>query len=217
MRTTALPRPLDELVGALSIAGTLTLSPALSRWYRRWGATGPECAEALPGDALVPAPRLQSTRAVDIDATPEVVWSWLVQIGHGRAGLYSYEALENLIGCDIHNAEEVVPAWQSLSVGDRVALGPAGYPSFAVVEAVRPERLVLLASGGADDPRNSWSFVVRARGAAGARLVVRSRYDFPRTLGQRVLWRALTEPMHFVMERRMLLGLKERAERAPAA
>lgn len=217
MNTASRPRHLDELVGALSIVGTLTLSPALSRWYRRWGATEAECLEGLPGDALVPAPRLQATRAIDIDASPEAVWSWLVQIGHGRAGLYSYEALENLVGCDIHNADRIVPSWQSLAVGDRVALGPAGYPAFTVAEVERPDRLVLLAGGGAGEPRNSWSFVVRARGATGARLIVRSRYHYPGTLGQRFLWRALTEPMHFVMERRMLSGIKERAERAPTA
>lgn len=212
MDTTSLPRPLDEAVGALSIAGALTFSPVLSRWYRRWGATADECAGPLPGDELVADPRLESTRAVDIDATPDKVWPWLVQMGHGRAGLYSYESLENLIGCDIHNADRVEPAWQSLEVGDRVSLGPDGYPSFMVRHVEPGACIVLLAGGGRGEPANSWAFVLRPRGRRGARLLVRSRYDYPPTLGQRVIWRVVTEPAHFVMERRMLLGIKQRAE-----
>lgn len=203
----------DDLRGALAAVGALALSPVLAPWYRRWGATAAECAAALPGDELVPDPRLTSTRATDIDAPPEVVWSWLVQIGQGRAGLYSYEGLENLAGCDIHNADHVEPGWQRLAPGDSVRLGPPGYPSFTVVALERVAHLVLLA-GGNEGARSSWAFVLRPTGARGARLVARSRYAFPATAGQWVMWRAITEPLHFVMERRMLLGIKSRAEGA---
>lgn len=213
---TATAFALDDLLGAVTVAGTVALSPLLAPWYRRWGATDAECAEELPGDALVPRPRLQATRATDIGAPPEVVWSWLIQMGHGRAGLYSYEGLENLAGCDLHNADRIEPAWQHLALGDSVALGPPGYPSFAVVGLVRHEHLVLLAGGPVGAVKNVWCFVLRPRGATGTRLIVRSRYEHPDTASQWALWRLLTEPMHFVMERKMLQGLRDRAERSVA-
>lgn len=203
--------PLDTLVGAAAIVTTVGLSPLLAWRYRRWGATDEERRLPLPGDALISAPRLQSTRAIDIDVPPERVWPWIVQMGHGRAGLYSYERIENLIGCEIRNSAVIDPRWQSLAVGDRIALGPDGYPAFVVQAIAANRHLVLLAGGGPDEPCNSWAFVLARRGA-GARLIVRSRYDYPPTLAQRAIWRALTEPMHFVMERRMLLGIRDRAE-----
>lgn len=206
----------DDLFGAITVAGSLALSPVLAPWYRRWGATPAECDEALPGDELVPDPRLLATRATDIDATPDEVFPWLVQMGHGRAGLYSYEGLENLAGCDIHNADHIVRAWQDLAVGGTVALGPPGYPALKVVALARPEHLVLFAGGADGEPKNSWAFVVRPRGAEGARLVVRSRYAYPATAKQWMLWRMITEPMHFAMERKMLLGIRLRAERFAA-
>lgn len=206
----------DSLVGAAAIAATVTLSPLLAWRYRRWGATLRELREPLPGDELVPEPRLESTRAIDIAAPPEQVWPWLAQLGHGKAGLYSYELLENLLGCDIHNADAVVPAWQELAPGDAVRLGPEGYPCFRVREVQAPSRLVLLAGEEGGAMKNSWVFLLRPQ-LGGTRFLVRSRYDFPRTAGQRFLWRALTEPMHFVMERRMLLGVRERAEGAASA
>ncbi len=202
----------DELTGALAIAATVSFSPLLAWRYRRWGADERECVEPLPGDALVASPKLESTRAIDIAASREIVWRWIVQMGHGRAGLYSYEALENLIGCDIHNADEIREEWQTLAVGDRLGLGPEGYPAFTVRELVANSHLVLLAGSDGEPMKNGWTFVLRDR-ERGCRLIVRSRYDFAETFGQRVLWRALTEPMHFVMERRMLQGLRDRAER----
>jgi hypothetical protein len=79
----------------------------LRPWHIRWGATDDELARPLPGDEIVPRPRKWSTRAITIDAPAEVVWPWLVQIGQGRGGLYSYDWLENLAGCDIHSADRV--------------------------------------------------------------------------------------------------------------
>lgn len=215
MSTTKANKLADELQGAVAIAATVSFSPLLAWRYRRWGADERECVESLPGDALVPSPRLESTRAIDIAAPRSTVWRWIIQMGHGRAGLYSYERLENLIGCDIHNADEIRDEWQTLAVGDRVGLGPEGYPAFTVREIEANSHLVLLAGKEGEPMKNGWAFIVRDRGA-GSRLIVRSRYDFPDTLAQRVLWRAMTEPMHFVMERRMLLGIRERAEREAA-
>lgn len=216
MSRSASNKLVDELTGAVAIAATVSFSPLLAWRYRRWGATEQECVEKLPGDELVASRKLESTRAIDIAAPREIVWRWIVQMGHGRAGLYSYEALENMIGCDIHNADEIRDEWQTLAVGDQIRLGPEGYPAFTVRELVANSHVAMLAGSDGEPMKNGWAFVLRER-AGGCRLIVRSRYDFPETFGQRALWRAITEPMHFVMERRMLQGIRERAERESRA
>lgn len=163
---------------------------------------------------------MTSTRVITIEAPPETVWAWLGQIGHGRGGLYSYDGLENLVGCDLHNAD-VLLADPPLSDGDLVALGPAGYPCFRVASAVPPSSLVLIAA----DPRtrtaptetvadrvagSTWEWSLRALdGGRATRLVARQRYSYP--LLSSPMWH-LVEPIDFVMEREMLRGLKQRAE-----
>ena len=175
----------------------------------------------MPGDELVPEPDLQSTRAVTIDAPPAAVWPWLVQMGQGRGGLYSYDALENLVGLDIHSVDEILPEYQELALGDVVRLGKPGSPSFGAV-AIDPRRSLVLVSidphtgspvptpvsrdmGGA-----TWQWLLQAvDGGRATRLISRQRNAHPAS--QRVMWR-LVEPVGFVMERRMLLGVRERAE-----
>ena len=90
---------LEGAAGAVPVAVVLLTAPIARRWYNRWGATPPEVAGVMPGDELVPFPKLTSTRAVTIDAPPEQVWAWLVQIGQGRGSFYSFDALENLLKC----------------------------------------------------------------------------------------------------------------------
>ena len=99
--------------------GSVVVGVALWRArYLRWGATDDELNVALPGDELVPAPDLTATRAVTVRAPAGEVWRWVAQLGQGRGGFYSYDFLENLVGCDIHSAERVVPEWQLIAVGD---------------------------------------------------------------------------------------------------
>src|SRR5438067_2258314 len=93
---------------------------------RNWGARPGEVHGRYPGDELLPRPVSSTTYAITVAAPAESVWSWLVQIGHGRGGMYSYERLENLFGLDIHNAEEVRPEWQLLTAGDQVRVVPPG-------------------------------------------------------------------------------------------
>lgn len=107
----------DVVVGGAQIAATLVAAPVLRSRYNRWGATPLEVAAAMPGDGVVPDPRLGYTRAVEVDAPPAAVWPWLVQIGHGRGGLYSFDALENLARCDLHSAATVMPEHQHLVPG----------------------------------------------------------------------------------------------------
>ena len=96
-------------------------------WMTNWGSTAAERQMALPGDDLNPDRTGQSTQALTINAPSDVVWQWLVQIGQDRAGFYSYTWLENLIGADIHNADEIHPEWQHLAVGDGWRLVPPDY------------------------------------------------------------------------------------------
>jgi hypothetical protein len=221
---------LELLTGAGQIAVTVAGAPVLRRWYQRWGVSEEEAAREVPGDELVPDPDIASTRGVTVSVPPEQVWPWLVQIGHGRGGLYSFDALENLIGCDLHSADRVLPEHQHLEVGDLVRAGPEGYPTWCVVRCDPPRTLVLVAvapgtsagSGGGgvavdltdEDPtRSTWQWLLEPTDDGGTRLLTRTRTRFPRSTS--VLWHLL-EPVTFVMERRMLLGIRERAERAAA-
>ena len=209
------PSMLDELFGALAIAGCIALSPLLRPWYRKWGASTDEAKASLPGDDLVPVPNLECTRAITIDAPADQVWPWLAQMGQGRGGLYTYQRLENLIGCNIVNANQIMPEYQQLDVGDKVRLGPDGYPSFDV-KAVDPgTSLVLCAAGGEDSPAaitSVWVFFLRPVSQSSTRLIARSRTAYEPSLGNLLMWRGFTDPISFVMERKMLQGIKARAE-----
>jgi hypothetical protein len=168
-----------------------------------WGATCEDLHKPLPGDELVATPAVQSTRAVTIEAPPEAVWPWLAQIGQDRAGFYSYEWLENLAGCEMHNADEIHPEWQVRRPGETVWLHPLNGLEVARFE---PGRVLALEHWGA--------FVLEPRGPGCTRLIARGRV--PRGLGA-VSNALLMEIPHFVMERKMLLGIKERAERTHLA
>lgn len=217
---------LSTLAGAAQIALTVVGAPVLRGRYLRWGASPQEVVESMPGDDLVRRPRLGYTRAVTIDAPPDAVWPWLAQMGQGRGGLYSFDGLENLVRCDIHSAQRILEEHQRLVPGDLVRLGPDGYPCFAVVDIDRPRHLVLAGV----DPRThelpdlpieepdavdaaTWQWQLRPlEGGRRTRLLTRQRLTFPAR--EWVMWH-LVEPVNFVMERRMLLGIRARAEGAP--
>lgn len=212
---------LDNLFGALLIGVSILFSPLLRRWYLRWGATDDETRRAFPGDEIVPQPVLQATRAITIHAPPAQVWPWLAQIGQGRGGLYSYELLENLVGCQIHNADEILPQFQDLRAGDSILFMPSGLGQ--VVTAVEPGRALVMQNR---DPKTgqivppeiingTWAFILEAPDAQTTRLIARSRSSYPPTFANTLIWRIFTEPVFAMMERRMLLGIKARAEALP--
>lgn len=181
----------------------------LRPWMLAWGATAADQARALPGDALVPAATQQSTRAVTVRAPAAESWRWLVQIGEDRAGFYSYTWLENLFGADIHNGDRVRPEWQALRAGDLVRAVPDDYlggrlpsPGWRVA-ATEPGRWFVLQGWGV--------FLVEPVDAATSRVLVRTRFRDTTWWGPVVTALAF-DPVHFVMERRMLLGLRDRAE-----
>jgi hypothetical protein len=214
----------ENLLGAVQVGGVLILSPFLRSWYNRWGAAESVVNTSLPGDELVPAPRMGYTRAITIQAPPERVWPWLAQIGQGRGGLYSYDGLENLVGCKIHSVERVIPELGNPQVGELIRLGPQGYPCFAVVSVDPGKALVLISANPQSgepvlhDPQAvkgysiaTWQFVLLPQGENSTRLVVRQRLSYSPDMAW--IWR-LTEPVGFVMERKMLLGIRQRAERS---
>ncbi len=191
-------------------------------WFLSWGTHPSEVDRELPGDHLVERPRVLSTRAITIEAAVEQVWPWLAQMGQDRGGLYSYDWLENLAGCRIHNADWIVPEWQQLDQGDQVRLAPPDLgggialevdtidPPFALVLRSPGDRAAALAEGM---PWASWAFVLVPLTPHRCRLAVRWRADYTPTVTGVLVNQLLVEPVHFLMERKMLLGIKERAER----
>jgi hypothetical protein len=173
-------------------------------WYLHWGATPEEERASLPGDEF--APRITSTRAVTIHAPVEQVWPWLVQIGQDRAGFYSYDLLERLALADIHNADRIVPEWQHLAAGDTVRLASKriyGDVPLLRVLAIEPCQYLVLEHWGA--------FVLRPIDERTTRFLARTHAD-PRGLLGRVAELFVYDTVHFVMERKMMLGIKARAE-----
>ena len=217
----------ESVTAALSIALLVVSGPLLRWWYMHWGATESEAARLLPGDELVPHPRVKYTRGITIEARPDRIWPWLVQIGQGKGGLYSYEQLENLAGCDIHNTDRILPQFQNIKVGDQVKLGPKGYPSFTVLGVYPQEALVLAAADVIPEPHDqklpnplpaeytlsNWVFFLNPITSHSTRLLVRGWLDYePNSWKNWLVWRVITEPIAFVMERKMMHEIKKRAE-----
>ncbi|MCL2455775.1 MAG: SRPBCC family protein [Micrococcales bacterium] len=194
-----------------ALVGVANLPLLRSAWLH-FGATEAELDAELPGDSLVPHANLVATRAVTIAAPPEEVWRWVVQIGADRGGFYSYDALENLVGCGITSADRIEERWQHLEAGDKVYL----HPTVALeVAEVTPERALVLHGAGGDDvpmPESTWSFIVRRGNRGTTRLVIRERYAY------RSGWDGLMiEPIgliSFVMTEKMMRGIRARAEKA---
>jgi hypothetical protein len=191
------------------------------RWIRQWGATEEEVRRPLPGDDLLAEAVYETTHAIDVDALPEDVWPWLVQMGQGRGGFYSYDWVENLSGLNIHSADRLVPEYQQLAEGDIVRLAPNTGLVAAVVDP--PRALVLRATAELATRRPpkrgdpgyfdwSWAFVVEPVGATGSRLLIRLRADTAAGLPFSLVGPLVWEPLHFLMERKMLRGIRERAE-----
>ncbi|SNY59137.1 hypothetical protein [Paractinoplanes atraurantiacus] len=186
--------------GVLAVGVAAALSRPAQRWYLTWGAEPEEAYGPVPGDDLLPAADLISTRAISIGAPPSAIWPWLVQMGSGRGGAYTYDWIENLFGLNMHSADEILPQFQDLAVGDVLPLGDDG-PAMRVEICDRDRTLALRSTDG----KWVWTFDLRPAGDR-TRLISRNRLTrFP--------YAALMAPGSLVMERRMLRGIRERAER----
>ncbi len=214
-------RPLVIVGAATAAVAVVAAKRAIDPWQRNWGATALEAAAALPGDELTPAPDEQCTRAITIAASPEDVWPWLVQMGADRGGFYSYDWLENVFRLDIHNADRVVPDWQRLDVGDTVWADGRRSGGW-VVELLQPNAALVMkvvdpATGRAVTRSEGvgfefqWTFALQPTDE-GTRLIIRERTAYGR---RSIRW--LMAPVglvSFVMTRKMLDGIRRRAESA---
>ena len=210
----------ENVVGAAQILWALA-TPFLRSRRTHWGATDEEARRVFPGDALVPNPRWQFLHAVTVEVPPEVVWPWIAQIGQGRGGFYSYQLLENLVGCGIENANVIQGQWQQVAVGDAIKLHAKAPP--LKVAVVEPGHALVLhgnalagdapPTGSGPDVNVSWAFVVERLDASRSRLFSRDRADHaPGLLNELGYGPWLVEPISFVMDRKMLRGIKWRAE-----
>lgn len=190
-------------------------------WMASWGATPAETERRLPGDARVPWPQMVATRAVTIEAPPGAVWPWLAQLGTGRGGWYSYDWLDN---GGRPSADRVIPALQGVRVGDRIPMTPGGAQAFPVFLVDPPRTLGLggpfaatadpaAAIGAAPITSGAtWVMHLEPVGGHATRLIVRYRMAYePGFLG--ALGQAVLEPVHFIMERKMLRELQRRVSR----
>jgi hypothetical protein len=216
---------LDNLGGALRIAGNLVTQPVTRSHYRFWGATNEERERILPGDERVPNSIVTTTLAITIDAPASAVWPWVAQLGQERGGMYSYELLENIARCQMHNADHIVPEWE-MQVGDQMRMGPQGYPVNQVVALEHGHWLLMAGADlktGIADPlpqpgqttyvNYAWVLYLDEQPDGTTRLISRTRLDYaPRTFAFKLIWEVFTDPIGCVMTRKMLLTIKQRVE-----
>lgn len=204
--------------GALLIAGNVLATPVIGGKRLRWGTVGSEFTDPLPGDDLVPHPKWSYTLGLTIRAPARAVWPWIAQIGQGRGGFYTYQTLENLVGCRITNATEILPDHQRPVAGDHIRLHPSA-PPMRIEIVDPPQTLVLFGSpaelGAAQSwGLSTWQFVVKRGPGGGSRLLTRGRYDHSPDWKSRLAFgRFPVEAVSFVMSRRMMLEIKRLAER----
>lgn len=216
-------RAATALLAVFVVAG-LTYHLALRSWCLRWGATPAEVHATLPGDDFFPAFAGEATHAITIQASPEQVWPWLMQIGQDRSGFYSYTFLENLAGADMPKVERLVPQWKPRAVGETVWFATPrrfGGQGRMIAALVQPQRSFVMVSlndweslqAGRLAHEGFWSFTLEPLGNGQSRLIARLRSGTPPTLGARAAGRLFWEPMHFVMEQKMLRTIRDLAQR----
>jgi hypothetical protein len=179
-------------------------------WTKRWGATADEVARPMPGDDVVKRADYVATRAITIHASPEEVWPWLVQIGSGRAGWYSYDHLDN---GGRPSATRILPEFQSLEIDQLVPMVP-GEEVGVWVKEIEPGRRVLWWDHKGD---YSWEWTLEPLADGSTRLISRLRASYPPLLSTRTIYIAIATTGDIVMMRRCLLGIRDRAEAAARA
>jgi len=176
-------------------------------WHTKWGATKDEVDRLMPGDDLVADPTYVTNRAVTINSSPDKIWPWLAQIGEGRGGFYSYDFIENLMGMKIKSADTLLPEHYTLHTGEVVPAGKEGIP---VIDVQENEFLLLGSEKPVDWGQSTWCIALFPEGKR-TRVVSRVRARVVKSPSGWFLL-AILDPGQFLMERKMLLGLKHRVE-----
>lgn len=180
----------------------------LTPWMDRWGATDEEIAASFPGDELVPEPASFVNRAITINAAPEYIYPWIVQLDATKGGWYSYTWLESLLNCSMVNADRIHPEWQMLQVGDEVKMCPnEPAPPPYIVAQIYPNQAIVMGHQDNGEWVDLYQFVIVPHTDGTSRLILRTR-----TMMVGGIW-TIFHPGAFIMERGMLYGIKERAER----
>ena len=228
------PRALTRL-GRATAAGAVGLvaAGAAYTWMlrprgNRWGATDEEVAREMPGDDIVPEPDFNATRAVTIHAPPEQVWPWIVQLGSGRAGWYTWDHIDN---AGVPSAEHIIPELQQLAAGDLVPM-VTGEETGVWVQAMEPQRWMIW-WGSIERPRHpdgtarrmpddgpekgayTWTWELRQVGPRTTRLITRLRGTYPSLRSGKVPYVVLASIADPVMMRKCMMGIKSRAEGSP--
>jgi len=193
---------------------------------RKWGSTEEELTRELPGDEIIKEMKGWYNHAITIKAAPADVWPWIVQLGQNKGGFYSYELLENVAGSKIHNVDRIVPEFQDTAVGDAVMMTPKSAPY--IVTAIEPGRAFVLrlrvnleTQKAADiseplPPKyqdGSWLFLLEETPEGSTRMITRSRNDWNQSKTNTVVY-GLIGIISIVMDRKMLKGIRKRAEKA---
>lgn len=171
--------------------------------YMNWGATPAEINIKFQADEFISSNSIVSTRAININAPKEKVWPWIAQTGQNRAGFSSYYWLENLFAAKMVNANSITPGWQNPHPGDTVYYGKS--EGYAIVSLAKPNEYYAL--GG-------WTFYLQAIDTATTRLIVRyPSMEVKQSKFATIYYYGLFEPLHFIMESGMMMGIKQRSER----
>ncbi len=191
-------------VAVIGMVAIVLLMPSMDRW----GATQDEISGSFTGDELVPSPRISYTRAISINAEPEEIYPWIVQLGAEKGGMYSYSWFEtNILQCELINADRIHPEWQSLKVGDQMKMCPgiSGPPPYEIA-ILKPDQSIIMGHKENGAWIEVWQFNLVPQNDGTTRLVIRSR-----NAAQGWFWDVI-RPGEFIMMRGMMFGIKERAE-----
>lgn len=197
------------LLTFILVLGVLVLFVALlTPWMDRWGANDAEISAVFPGDELLPEPASFVNHAVTIYAAPEEIYPWIVQLGADKGGMYSYTWLETyLFNCPLVNADRIHGEWQVLEVGDEMKMCPGEFgPPPYIIALIIPDQAIVMGHQENGNWVDLWQFVIHPEPDGSSRLILRTR-----TMMTGGFW-TIIHPGVFIMERGMLLGIKERAE-----